>query len=96
MLAILALGGERPVPRDHLATLLWGDHSTEQARQSLRQSLLSLRSALGLEADRVLLADTTTVALAGTGVISLDAREFEALCRSDDLVDLARAEMLYR
>lgn len=96
MLAILAIGGDRPVPRDHLATLLWGDHSTEQARQSLRQSLLSLRSALGPDADGVLVADTSTVALAGTGAISLDAREFETLSRSDDLVDLARAETLYR
>ena len=96
MLAILAIGGNRPVPRDHLATLLWGDHSTEQARQSLRQSLLALRGALGPDADRVLLADTSTVALAGTDAIALDAHEFETLSRSDDLADLARAETLYR
>lgn len=96
MLAILAIGGDRPVPRDYLATLLWGDHSTEQARQSLRQSLLSLRNVLGPDADRVLLADMSTVALAETGAIWLDAREFETLSRSGDLVDLARAEALYR
>lgn len=84
------------MPRDHLATLLWSDHPTEQARQSLRQSLLALRGALGPDADRVLLADTSTVALAGAGAVSFDAQEFEALSRSDDLADLARAATLYR
>jgi len=96
LLAILAVGGDRPVPRDQLATLLWGDRGTEQARQSLRQSLLSLRSALAGDADRVLVADASSVGLLCTDAISLDAREFESLIRSDDLVDLARAERLYR
>src|SRR5262245_27924196 len=35
LLAYLVLQKGRPVPREQLATLLWGNSATEQARQSL-------------------------------------------------------------
>ncbi len=96
LLAILAIGGERAVSRDQLATLLWGNSATEQARQSLRQCLTSLRNVLGADADRVLYTDIANVAWLGASSISLDTNVFATLCRSDDLDDLAQAAQLYR
>jgi DNA-binding SARP family transcriptional activator len=53
-----------PTAREQLATLLWGDRFDTQARQSLRQCLLSLRGELvGLKAQ----------------LFSTDAHEFAAL-----------------
>ncbi|MCA0995091.1 AAA family ATPase [Alloyangia pacifica] len=52
LLAILAQRADRAVPREEIATLLWGDRGEEQARASLRQELSVLRRALsryGLE-----------------------------------------------
>jgi DNA-binding SARP family transcriptional activator/TolB-like protein len=96
LLAYLALQRGRPIGRDQLATLLWGDSSTEQARQSLRQALASLRSALGPEADSLLAADNTAVQLTQSREIMLDATRFEAACRSARLDDLETADALYR
>ena len=47
LLAILALSPGQTVTRERLASLLWGDHGEEQARNSLRQSLAVLRRELG-------------------------------------------------
>jgi DNA-binding SARP family transcriptional activator len=38
---------DRVHPRDHLASLLWGDTETSRARQSLRQALWRLRRLVG-------------------------------------------------
>src|SRR5215470_5516207 len=43
LLAYLALPAGRTHSRDKLASLLWGDTGDEQARQSLRQTLVALR-----------------------------------------------------
>lgn len=53
LLAFLAVEGGHH-GREELATLLWGDSAEEKARASLRQSLRSLRLALGdlIEIDR--------------------------------------------
>src|SRR5262245_33906393 len=63
LLAFLALQKGRPIPRDQLATLLWGNSATEQARQSLRQCLAALRRAMGATADELIIADTASVLL---------------------------------
>ena len=47
LLAVLALSPGQTVTRERLASLLWGDHGEEQARNSLRQSLAVLRKELG-------------------------------------------------
>lgn len=46
LLVYLALTGQ-PQTRELLATLLWGDRFDEQARNSLRQALYTLRKAVG-------------------------------------------------
>jgi len=46
LLVYLARRVPRPVSRDELIALLWGDRDEERARQSLRQALHQLRQAL--------------------------------------------------
>ena len=46
LLAYIALA-RRPLTRDHLAELFWGDRGDERARHSLREALSGLRRALG-------------------------------------------------
>lgn len=46
LLAYLACHRRRAFSRDHLAGLLWPEHSTEGARHALRQALYNLRSTL--------------------------------------------------
>jgi DNA-binding SARP family transcriptional activator len=58
-LAYLALAA-KPVPREHLTTLLWGSHFDDQARQNFRQALVRLRKLIGPEA---LVSDDQTVQL---------------------------------
>ena len=43
LLAYLAMRPDEPISRDHLAGLLWGESSNEQARANLRQTLTQLR-----------------------------------------------------
>jgi DNA-binding SARP family transcriptional activator len=68
LLVYLALTGQ-PQTREHLATLLWGDRFDEQARNSLRQALYTLRKAVGesvvLGDERLSLADGLLVVEAG-------------------------------
>ena len=47
LITYLALHPDQPIKREALASLLWGDNLEAQARQSLRQALLSLRKTLG-------------------------------------------------
>ena len=53
LLAFLAVETGRPHSRAALAGLLWPDQPEERARQSLRQTLLYVRQALGPAADRL-------------------------------------------
>lgn len=47
LLTYVARRAPRPVPREELAALLWGERQEARARHSLRQSLVRLRKALG-------------------------------------------------
>lgn len=61
LLAYLALSGGKPCTREHLSVLLWPDRQDEQARQSLRQAISSLRKSLGSSAARILRSDSSGV-----------------------------------
>src|ERR1700730_7214046 len=56
----------KPVGRERLASLLWGDRGDEQARASLRQAIYELRSMLAgnhllkMERDTVAIGDDVT------------------------------------
>jgi TolB-like protein/DNA-binding SARP family transcriptional activator len=93
LLACLAMRAAQQAAREELASLLWEDCTEQQARQSLRQVLLTLRKELpdaGL-----LLADSNRVWLA-QGRWEPDAPAFERLASSDDLRDLATACALFK
>ena len=47
LLTYVARRGPKPVQRDELAALLWGQREEDKARQSLRHALHQLRRALG-------------------------------------------------
>ena len=86
LLAYLALNANSRPTREKLATLLWGDRFEEQARQSLRQIVLSLRKALG-DADASILVseeerlklDTEAVAVDVHTLAELTAEGFDGL-----------------
>ncbi len=98
LLAYLALHQGRQVSRDQLATLLWGNTATEQARQSLRQCLASLRNAFGTQAAGLIVTDMTSVMLEASADVAIDVVRFDEACRSSarDIEPMARASALYR
>ena len=79
MLAYLAMA-EKPVPRDELATLLWGSHFDEQARQNVRQALVRLRKAIGTE----LLDSTEDAVQLSPKMVACDARDIHRLLSATD------------
>ncbi len=93
LLAFLALGPDQRRTREKLATLLWEDRPEEQARHSLRQSVLTLRQTLDNGEVPVLLADGNTLALNATE-FDVDVRSFERLAAEENLQSLERAAAL--
>jgi DNA-binding SARP family transcriptional activator/tetratricopeptide (TPR) repeat protein len=80
LLVHLARHAPRAVSRQQLAELLWGGRDDARARQSLRQALYVLRSALGAVLD----IDAEHVRLAADAV-ELDAAAFERDVANDRL-----------
>src|SRR5262245_24735082 len=78
LVAYLAVPPGRAHSRDKLASLLWGDTGEEQARQSLRQTLVVLRRALPTGRPPILIVDRDSLALAPTA-IEVDVQAFERL-----------------
>ena len=95
LLAYLALAPGLRHPRERLINLLWSDRSDEQARNSLRQCLSSIRKALGDAADLVLQVERSTVSLKSE-LIEIDAHEFERLALEGDFEALNTAASLYQ
>jgi DNA-binding SARP family transcriptional activator len=95
LLAYLTCHSSEAIPRERLATLLWGYSDPDHARQSLRQALVTIRTALGTAHD-VLTIDAATVRLVASGELTVDVKEFEALVQLADSAALARASALYR
>src|SRR5262245_29584711 len=93
LLAYLALPPGKSHSREHLATLLWGDNPDDQARNSLRQTLFALRTALG-DARR-LASDGDRVCLPPDEV-EVDVETFERLAGDGSEAALAQAAALYR
>lgn len=91
-LAYLAWQPDTPQSREKLATLLWGDSGEAQARQSLRQTLFTLRRALpsrdllNAEGDRISLDSDR---------FDIDISHLRELLDRDDLDSLRKASALY-
>ena len=96
LLALLAVEPGKPISRKRLAALLWGDRGEEQARNSLRQAIHSLKQefeSLGVEA---LEADRDMLRLIPDSV-SVDLAEFQEKLREDknqEALDLYNGPLL--
>lgn len=88
LLTVLAMA-RRPLPRDRLLELFWGEHPEERARHSLSNALSSLRRALG---PRAITTRDADVALAPDVDLRVDALE---LAEAVEGRDFARAVDLY-
>lgn len=93
LLSFLALSPQQSASREHLASLLWGNGSDQQARQSLRQALVLLRK--DVRPHEIVDADAHTVRLR-PGTVWVDAVELEALAGCKDFDALTRAVGLFR
>src|SRR5262252_1515064 len=89
LLIYLAMNRGRSVSRSALADLLWGDRVDSQARQNLRQCILTLRRDLGPLLARVLIVDDQSLALAADGV-EVDALQFGACAIAADSTERQR------
>jgi TolB-like protein len=92
LLVLLALQPGRPIARETVADFLWTDRGPEQARHSLRQTLLVLRRTVGQD---LILAEANCLVIP-PGTLGVDAIEFEARAASTDRDVLAEAAALYR
>src|SRR5262245_35658616 len=89
LLIYLAMSRGRPVSRAVLADLLWGDRVDSQARQNLRQCLLTLRRELAPALARALIVDDQSLALAAD-VVEVDALQFIACASAADSIERQR------
>ena len=93
LLAYLALSPGRAHPRERLAGLLWSDRAEAQARDSLKQSLASIRQTFRQAGLDPLRTDRDTAALEPDR-IEIDAVEFARLAGSSTPPE--RAAVLYQ
>lgn len=94
LIAYLALSGAATHTREKLATLLWNASGPEQARQSLRQTLFTLRKAFGETLNPVTLEnDAVTI---DASRLTVDALEFERLAAAGTVESLAEAVALWK
>ena len=95
LLAFLALAPGQRQTRERLAALFWADAPDEQARNSLRQTLFAIRSALGRAAPHVLGGAAAAVWLE-PGAVEVDVLAFERFAARGTDDALARAMALYQ
>lgn len=88
LLSVLAMSA-RPLARDVLVEMFWGDQEERRARHSLSDALSEIRRVLGTAA---VSARGDTVALAADAPLDIDAIAFRSACR---VGDWARALPLY-
>jgi two-component SAPR family response regulator len=96
--AMLAYLGSKPaqlVSRDKMATLLWSSTAPEQARQSLRQTLSTMRRELGQLSDKKLLVEDGDFLALDASLVRVDVAEFEALVATGTVDSLKNAIELY-
>jgi DNA-binding SARP family transcriptional activator/TolB-like protein len=80
LLVVLAMS-DRPITRDTLVDMFWGEEDEERARHSLSDALSHLRRVLGKDA---ITARSADIELTMTPVLAVDAREFAAACKVRD------------
>jgi DNA-binding SARP family transcriptional activator len=98
--ALLAFLGVKPsqrVSREKIASLLWSSTGPDQARQSLRQTLSTLRKELAQlsETEKILIEENDLLGLDET-LVTCDVAEFESLVAVGTEESLSKASQLYR
>lgn len=97
MLAYLGIKPAQLVSRDKMAALLWSSTATEQARQSLRQTLSSLRKELAqISPDRKILVEEGDFLSLDPDLVQVDVAEFEKQLGSGTEAGLSKAVAMYR
>lgn len=94
LLAFLVTPPGRTHPREKLAAMFWGDSGEEQARQSLRQTLFTLRKIVNTHEEIVVTGDSDRIGVDASRV-NVDILEFEELLDQGTPESLARAVELY-
>lgn len=95
MLAYLAVKPGQLVSRDKMAGLLWSSTAPEQARQSLRQTLSTLRKELaGVSPQKILVEEGDFLSL-DAAQVRCDVVEFESLVTTGTAEALDPATRLY-
>ena len=79
MLAYLAVKPAQLVSRDKMASLLWSSTASEQARQSLRQTLSTLRKELAAISPKKILIEEGDFLSLDPSLVYVDVAEFESL-----------------
>jgi DNA-binding SARP family transcriptional activator len=83
LLCRLLFAGGRPLPRELICDLIWGDSPAEQARRSLRQALWRLRAALaaaGVDTDQIIRVKPDWIQIQPSEHLWVDALDFEQRC----------------
>lgn len=97
LLAYLAIKPSQLVSRDKMASLLWSGSGPEQARQSLRQLLSTLRKELTqISPDAKLLVEESDFLGIDAAMITADVSEFESLLGTGTEEALTQATEIYR
>jgi DNA-binding SARP family transcriptional activator len=96
--AMLAYLGVKPtqVSRDKMAGLLWSSTAPEQARQSLRQTLSTLRKELAHISDKKILVEEGDFLALDQSLVHVDVVEFEQLVANGTPEALDPATRLYQ
>lgn len=90
LLAVLGVAFPGSVSRERLIGILWGEHSQERARHSLRQTISELRRDVPLHIVR------RGVALAlEAAACTVDVAAFREFAAARDVASLDRASLLY-
>lgn len=96
LLAYLSLHRQQRVGRDRLAALLWGARGTQQARQSLRQALTSLRIAFGEPASSMLSVEKDSLVFQPFPHLLIDIDRFLPGPPASDLPTINEMTALWR
>lgn len=95
MLAFLAMKPSQLVSRDKMAGLLWSSTAPEQARQSLRQTLSTLRKELATVSPKKILVEEGDFLSLDSSQVRCDVVEFESLVATGTAEALDPATRLY-
>ncbi|HEX2060495.1 MAG TPA: response regulator [Thermoanaerobaculia bacterium] len=95
MLAYLGVKPSQLVSRDKMASLLWSSTAPEQARQSLRQTLSTMRKELAQVSPQKILVEEGDFLSLDASLVHVDVVEFESLVAAGTPESLDPATRMY-